>query len=123
MDINTSKVIQSVKFHISHQMKPYSIVKVICGSSYTCFSIFWELAQVWEIRPEFPLIIGTNTEKFIHGVKTPHLTSNETLIRCKGHLRVNLYLFCIFVELGQVGEFSPITPNHGQRYTESHPEC
>ena len=43
MGINTQRVIQSVKFHISHQMKPYSNVKVIWGSGYTCFSIFWEL--------------------------------------------------------------------------------
>ena len=42
----TQKVIQIVKFYISHQMKPYSKGKVICGSSYTCFSIFGELGQV-----------------------------------------------------------------------------
>ena len=30
---DTKKVIQSVKFHISHQMKPYPRVKAICRSS------------------------------------------------------------------------------------------
>ena len=48
-------VIQSVKLHVSHQMKPYSTVKVICGSSYTCFSIVLQLGQVGEIRLKFPL--------------------------------------------------------------------
>ena len=49
------RVIQSVKLHVSHQMKPYSTVKVICGSSYTCFSIVLQLGQVGEIRLKFPL--------------------------------------------------------------------
>ena len=43
------QVIQSVKFYSSHQMKPYSRVRAIWGSSYTCFSIFGELGQVGEI--------------------------------------------------------------------------
>ena len=40
------KVIQSVKFHTSHQMKPYSRVKAILGFSYTCLSIFGESGQI-----------------------------------------------------------------------------
>ena len=48
------QVIQSVKFHTSHQMKPYSRVRAIWGSSYTCFRIFGELEQVWEIGPKYP---------------------------------------------------------------------
>ena len=49
------RVIQSVKFHISHQVKPYSNVKVICRSGCTCFSIFGELWQVRKIGPKFPI--------------------------------------------------------------------
>ena len=55
MGINTQRVVQSVKFHISHQLKPYSNVKVICRWGYTCFSIFGKLQQVGEIGPKFPL--------------------------------------------------------------------
>ena len=55
MDSNTPKIIGSVKFNISHQMKPYSSANVICGSSYTYFSIFGESGQVGEIGPKFPL--------------------------------------------------------------------
>ena len=49
------RVIQSVKFHISHQVKPYSNVKVICRSGCTCFNIFGELWQVRKIGPKFPI--------------------------------------------------------------------
>ena len=102
MDINTPKVIQIVKFHISHQMKSYSSVKTICGSSYTCFSMFGVGAS-WGDWTQIASIIGTNTQKVIHGVKL-HISHNETLLKCKGHLRVNLYLICEFAEMGQVGE-------------------
>ena len=44
-------VIQSVKLHISHQMKPYSNVKAIWESIYTCFCVSVELGQVSYIRP------------------------------------------------------------------------
>ena len=54
MGRDTQKVMQSVKFQISRQMKPYSSVKTICVSSYTCFSIFGELGQVAEIGPKYP---------------------------------------------------------------------
>ena len=54
MGRDTLKAIQSVKFHISHQMKSYSRVKAIYRSSYTCFSIFGELRQVGQIKPKYP---------------------------------------------------------------------
>ena len=54
MGINTQKFIQSVKFHISHQTKPYWSLKTICRLSYICFSIFGELEQVGEIGPKYP---------------------------------------------------------------------
>ena len=38
----------------SHQIKHHSSVKAISGSSYICFSIFWELGQVGEIGPKYP---------------------------------------------------------------------
>ena len=48
------QVIQSVKFHTPHQVKPYSRLKAILGLSYTCFSIFGELGQVRETRHKYP---------------------------------------------------------------------
>ena len=49
MGRDTQEVIQSVKFHTSHQVKFYSRVKAIRRLSYTCFSTFRELGQVRQI--------------------------------------------------------------------------
>ena len=43
---NCGHVIQSVKLHNSHQMKPYSNVKVMWESIYTVFCVSVELKQV-----------------------------------------------------------------------------
>ena len=40
MGMGIQKVIQSVKFQLSHQMKPYSSVKAIWESRYTGFSVY-----------------------------------------------------------------------------------
>ena len=53
MGRDTQKVIQSVKFSISHQMKSYSMVKTVWMFSYTCFSIFGELGQIKYIGPKY----------------------------------------------------------------------
>ena len=47
---DTQKVIHNVKLLISYQMKPYSSLKAIWGSIYTCSScVFAKLGQVGEI--------------------------------------------------------------------------
>ena len=61
--------------------------------------VYWGIGARWGDWAQIPPIIGTNTYKVIHSVKL-HIS----LLKCKCHLRVNLYLFCVFAELGQVGE-------------------
>ena len=51
---DTRKVIQSLQLLVSHQMRPYSSVRALCGSSYTCFTGTWILGQFGETRPECP---------------------------------------------------------------------
>ena len=52
------KVIQSLQLQISHQMRPYSNVKAIRGSSsYTCLRVFGSLGQFWQTGPKYPKII------------------------------------------------------------------
>ena len=53
MGRDTQKVIQSVKFQISCQMKPYLSVKTVYRSSYACFSIFGDLGQVRKIGTKY----------------------------------------------------------------------
>ena len=92
MGRDTLKAIESVKFHISHQMKSYSRVKAICRSSYTCFSMFRELGQVGQIEPKYPI-----SSTLIHGKSFKVLNStfhiSEDLLKGKGNLRLELNLF------------------------------
>lgn len=39
--------------YFTNQMKPHSHVKAICGSQYTCFSIFLALEKVKKIGPKY----------------------------------------------------------------------
>ena len=65
-------------------MRPYSSVKGFCGLSYTYFPGTWVLGQFGETGPEHP--------KTCTKTSAPHLTSNDVLLLCQGHLRVQLYL-------------------------------
>ena len=54
MGMDTQKVVQSVKLHISHQMKPYSSVKAIWRLSYTCASVFGHSGKSGKLGPNTP---------------------------------------------------------------------
>ena len=100
---NTQKVFQSVKFQISHQMKPCSSVKTICRSSYTCFSIFRELGQVGKIESEYPKSWALiHRKSFIVLNSTFHIKWSCTHLKS---IWESLYTcFCAFAKLGQVRE-------------------
>ena len=90
--MDTQKIIQSVKLHVSYQMKIYSRVKANWESSYACFEIFGKLERVREIGSiclkSWELISEGHPKFWI-----THFISNEALLKCKGHLQVKLYLF------------------------------
>ena len=86
------KVIQSTKLQISHQMKPYSSVKAIWESRYTCFSVFGELGQVGEIGSNYPKSLS-EMQRTLSKVLNSTFDISEALLSGKGHLRVELYLF------------------------------
>ena len=101
MGRDSQKVIQSVKFQISHQMKPYLSVRTIYGSSYTYFSIFGELGQVGEIGPNYPKSWALIRRKsFIVLNFTFHIKwSHNHLNSISG----SIYTYsCVFEKLGQV---------------------
>ena len=65
---DTWKVIQSLQLFISHQMRPYSSVKALCGLSYTCFPGTWVLEQFWGTGPEYSKLC-TRTQKVIKSLQ------------------------------------------------------
>ena len=50
---------------------------------------------------------STNTQKAIHSVKLLISHQMKPYLSVKGHLRVNLYFFCVFVGLGQADKIQP----------------
>ena len=51
---NTWKGIQNLQILMLHQMRPYTIVKALCGVSYTCFTGTRVLGQFGEGGPKYP---------------------------------------------------------------------
>ena len=66
---DAQKVLQSVQLHISHQMKPCSMVKTFRASSYTCFSVFAGIGASQGNLAQIHQIIGRDTQKIIQRVK------------------------------------------------------
>ena len=70
---------ECIKLHISHQMRPYSSVKAIQGSSYTCFGVL----EHWGNSGEFDsntLNYGEGYTESYPKCSNPHFTSNEALV-------------------------------------------
>ena len=57
------KIIQSLQLLVSHQMRLYSSVRVLCGLSYTCFTDTRVLGQFGETGPEYPKLQAGTHEK------------------------------------------------------------
>ena len=123
MGRDTLKAIQSVKFHITHQMKSYSRVKAICRSSYTCFSMFVELGQVGQIKPKYPtsstLIQRESLFKVLNSLFHIKWSLTQRERQSEGWVKpVLVYLG----NLGKSDKLSPNTPSHGHQYIESYPK-
>ena len=75
-------------------MRPYSSVKtLLCSSN---ISAFWVLSirTISGNCTQIPKIIKfTDRQKKIQGISATYLALNETLVLCKSHLRIELYLF------------------------------
>lgn len=134
------KVIQSLQLQILHQMRPYSNVKAIRGSSsYTCLRVFGSLGQFWQTGPKYPKIISRDTQGssytclMIFGHQgnlrnwrntrsnpkssAPHSKSNEALFQCQGSSEGPLLpALQVFEHYGNLGKLVTNTPH---RHTKS----
>ena len=117
------RVIQSAKLHISHQMEPYSSVKVICLVKLYLLKYILGIGASWGDSAQILSIIGTNTQKIIHSVKLHISHQMERYLSVKAMWRSTYTYFVYLWNCGTLGKFSPTTWNHGQNYTESHPKC
>ena len=69
---DAQKFLQSVQLHISHQMKPHSMVKPFWRSIYTCFCVFGHWGKLNKSGLNTPNN-GHRHKKVTHSVK-PHIT-------------------------------------------------
>ena len=90
------KVVQTLQLIISHQMMHYSNPKAIWRSSFTCFRVFGALVQFGETGPKY----GPNTANHCYRdtksnpkYSAHHFTSNDALLKCKNHVKVQFDLF------------------------------
>ena len=95
MRINTQRAIQSIKFHISNHMKPYSNVKVM-GRVIPVLVYLENCSKLGRLGPNSPYH-STDTQKVIHSVTLLISHQMKPYSSVKSHLRVNLYIlfFCI----------------------------
>ena len=96
------KVIQSLQLQISHQMRPYSNVKAIRGSSsYTCLRVFGHQGNLTNWRHT-----RSNPKS-----SAPHSKSNEALFQCQdsseGPLLPALQVFGHYRNLGKLDTNTP----------------
>ena len=99
--INAQKDIHSVKLHISHQMKPYLIVKAIWGSINTCFV---QLRHWGKLAKFNPITSNHGHVKF----QVSHQMKPNSKVKATCGLS---YIYCsIFGELGQVRQIGPKYP-------------
>ena len=116
-------VIHSVKVHISHQMKPCSSVKVICLVKLYLFLCICGIGTSQLNQAQITQIMDSNTPKVIRSVK---LNISHQMMPYSSLKTICGSIYTCFVYLqnwGKLAKFSPITSNHGQRYTESHSKC
>ena len=89
-----------------------------------CISGIWVVWGNWDQRgPQIPNSWYWDIKSHSK-YSTPHFTSNEFLLKHKGHLKVEFYLFCVFWALRQSGESGPKwdrkSPIIGPGETKSH---
>ena len=60
--------------------------------SFLYLRVFGALEQVGEIGPKYPNQ-GEGYTESNSKYSTPHFKSNDAQLKCKGHLKVELYLF------------------------------
>ena len=118
---DTWNLIRSLQLLVSHQMRPYSSVRALCGSSYTGFTGTWVLGQFGEIRPEYPKsCAGTHEKNSKVFSSLFHIKWDLTLVSgpsvCRA-IPVSQILGC----WGNLGKLGPNTPNHAQGHMESSP--
>ena len=85
-------VTQSLLVHISHQARPYSGVRVVFESRYTCLPGVQVLGQFRETGSKYPKSY-VRTQKNSPKSAAPQFILNGSLLLWRSNVKVQLYLF------------------------------
>ena len=77
-------------------MRPHSSVKGLSRVSYTCFTGTRVLEQLGEIGPKYP----NHAQR--HMKSNPKSSATHFIPNCLGPLKVELYLFCRYLDIGPI---------------------
>ena len=109
---DTWKVIQSLQLLVSHQMRPYSSVRTLCGSSYiTSFTCTRVLGQFGETGPKYPKSCAErDTWKVIQSLQLLVLHQMRPYTSVRTLFGLSYTFFTGTQVLGQFGETLPEYP-------------
>ena len=119
-DLNFGKLDLNTPNHVQGHMKIlYSSVKGICGLIFTFISVLEFWGSLGKLDPNTP---NHAQEHIKSNPKTSgsHLTSNEVLLLCESHLRVQSYLSYGYFSIRGFGKNrAQIPPNHMKWHVKS----
>ena len=104
------KVIQSLQLFVSQQIKLYSSVRTLCGSSYTCFTGTRVLGQFWGNWVQITQIMCRDTWKVIHSLQLLVSHQIRRYSSVKALCGLSYTCFTGTQVLGQFGETWPEYP-------------
>ena len=82
-----------------------------------------DLGEFWKLGPSTPNHVQGHIKSNLTKFSGPNLTSNEVLLLCQGHLRVQLYLCYWYSTIRAIwGNRAQTPPNHVQGHLESNPK-
>ena len=95
----TNEKYPSLQILVSHQMRPYSSVRALCGFSYTCLT---GIGTIWENWARIPQITCRDTWKVIQSLQILILHQMRPYSSVKGLLWGDLYLFHRYSGIGAI---------------------
>ena len=119
---DTWKVIQSLQLLVSHQMRPYSSVRALSGSSYTCFTGTQVLGQFGEFGPGYPKSRAGTNEKYFKVFRSLFYIKWDLTLVSRPSVGQAIPVLQVLRYWGNLGKLGLNIPNHAQGHMESSPK-
>ena len=119
---DTWKVIQSLQLLVSHQIRPYSSIRALCGSSYTCFTGTRVLGQFGENGPKYPKSCTGTHEKSFKVFRLLFYIKWDLTLVSRPSVGQAIPISQVQRDWSNLGKLGPNAPNHAQGHMKSNPK-